>query len=229
MRLVFTGQSGKGYAQLVQQETSKGETMFQYIKKSIWFPTSVDFRQAATIEELLKLCKQGEVERVVIPFTYYGYGSSLIDLSNSRSIERHYRKSRFKNYGYALTMSASQFVRNADYRELVEQLQEQYPVFDESDYSELETETKLEFLVDEISYALEKEDEKDWSIIGAHLSWTKDKVREILESGDWDSRIEWWDYCEIDSDGATPYSTEEQIAHLTALVKTKAVKGTDTQ
>lgn len=196
--------------------------MFPYIKKSHWFPTSVDIEQAATIEELLKLCKQGEVERVVIPFTYYGYGSSLIDLSNSRSIERHYRKARFKNYGYALTMSASQFIRNADYRELVEQLQEQYPVFDESDYSELEYETKLEFIVSEIESVLDSDELTIGDKPGAF--WTKHYIELVLTDSGKHDPIDWLESVEIDNDGCTPYAEKTEIQRLALEVQMLSIK-----
>lgn len=189
--------------------------MFTYIPKSMWFPTSVDTKQAATIEELLKLCKAGEVERVMIPFTYYGYGATLIDDSNRRSITRHYRQARFKSYGYALTMSASQFIRNEHYRELIEELQEQYPVFDEQDYSQLETETKLEELVRDLGYALADEPGDEW---------TPERIEEVLTSGDWKTNIEWWEYAEIDSDGYTVYIKETDIPVLVELVKARALE-----
>lgn len=202
--------------------------MFQYIKKSMWFPTSIDFGQAATIEELLKLCKQGEVERVVIPMTYYGYGASLIDISNSRSIERHYRKARFKNHGYSLTMSASQFIRNEHYRELIEELQEQYPVFDDQDYSELEYETKLEFIVAEIESVL---DSKELRIAGGTTAyWTKHYVQEILEHRPNNFRamgleeIDWLEEVIIDTDGITVYAEKESIERLALEVQALSIK-----
>lgn len=179
--------------------------MFQYIKKSSWFPTSVDFGQAVTIEELVKLCKEGEVERVVIPMTYYGYGATVIDDSNRRSIKRHYSRARFQDHGYALTMSAAQFVRNADYRELVEELQEQYPIFNEQDYSELESEVLEAHLVSELVYALNKDEETDL--------WTEEEVLDLFTE-DQGEMIEWWEYVELDNDGATPYAKEEDVKTL---------------
>lgn len=200
--------------------------MFRYLEKHSWWVT-LEEKQVATIEELVKLCKSGDVERVIIPMTYYGYGASLIDISNARSIERHYRKSRFKNVQYNLTMSASQFARNEHYREFIEELQEKYPIFNEQDYSELETETKLEHVVDEISYVITNDETLEgWPDT---LYQTKDKVREILQSGDWQTNIEWWDYVEIDNDGATPYATEENIQALAELVKAKAAREADTK
>lgn len=193
--------------------------MFSYIPKSSWFPTTVDTKQAPTIEELLKLCKAGEVERVIIPMTYYGYGSTLIDTSNLRSIQHHYSRARFQTHGYSLTMSASQFIRNEDYREMIEELQNQYPVFNEQDYSELETETKLEHLTDEVSYVLvNDEDSEVFALLPDTLAETKALVMAALLRGDWSDNIEWWEYCEIDNDGATPYSTKEQIQELAVLV-----------
>ena len=188
--------------------------MFRYLEKHSWWVT-LEEKQVATIEELIKLCKQGEVERVIIPNTYYGYGSSLVDDSNIRSIQAHYPRARFKMVQYNLTMSASQFLRNADYREFIEELLEQNPVFDEQDHSNLESETQLEFLVDELLDVLLVDDSQ------LEVNWTKKTILETLEAGEWDTRIEWWDYVEIDNDGATPYATKENIAHLAAILKTK--------
>ncbi len=201
--------------------------MYPYIKKSMWFPQHCDFGEAATIEALLELCKAGEVERVIIPMTYYGYGASLIDDSNFRSIQRHYKANKLKTHGMALTMSAWQFVHNEELRELVDSLTE-YAVFDEQDHSMLESETKLEFLVDEISYVL-TDDESLLEVLPETLYETKDVVRDALESGDWQTNIEWWEYVEIDNDGATPYAEKKDIAALVVLVKAKIEAETDTK
>lgn len=199
--------------------------MFQYIPKSMWFPTSVDIKRAATIEELEKLCKEGEVERVVIPFTYYGYGSSLIDDSNRRSIKRHYASNRFKDFGYSLTMSSYQFLKHSDFRELIEELQEKDPVFDEQDYSMLEHETKLEFIVDEIETYLDKH---DLFIAGKASSyWTKDYIQLVLEDGGWNKGerepIEWWEDVHIDGDGYTPYARDVDIERLALEVQERSI------
>jgi hypothetical protein len=191
--------------------------MFSYIPKSIWFPTSVDVLQAATIEELEKLCKAGEVERVVIPFTYYGYGASIIDDSNRRSIQRHYAANRFKSFGYSLTMSAYQFLKHEDFRELIEELQEQNPVFDSQDHSDLEYERKLEFLVDEIETVLDK---NDLFIAGKASSyWTKRYVQTVLEDSGKFEPIEWLDSVMVDMDGATIYAETEDIEMLALQVQ----------
>lgn len=196
--------------------------MFQYIPKSMWFDPkasylSVDIEQVPTIEALVKLCKEGEVERVCIPMTYYGYGATLIDDSNRRSIKRHYAANRFKDYGYTLTMSSYQFLKHADFRELIEELQEKNPVFNEQDYFELEHETKLEFLVDEIETVLDK---NEFFIGGKEGSyWTKHYVRLVLEDSGKHDRIEWWEYVEIDSDGTTPYAETKDIEELALRVQ----------
>lgn len=194
--------------------------MFRYLEKSHW--STLEEKQVATIDELLKLCKSGDVERVIIPMTYYGYGATLIDDSNNRSIQRHYKNSRFKNMQYNLTMSAQQFIRNEHYRELIEELQEQYPVFNEQDHSELETETKLDYLVDEIAYALINDESYElFELLPETLQETKDLVRELLEYRDenYSSPIEWWEYVEIDTDGITPYAQEKDIPELATRVK----------
>lgn len=199
--------------------------MFRYIPKSMWFPTSVDVKHAATIEELIKLCKEGEVERVIIPTTYYGYGATLYDDSNRRSIKKHYAQNRFKDYGCNLTMSAYQFLKHEEFRELVRVLQEEYAVFNEQDYSELETETLLEFIVDEIETVL---DNREATLPGGG-PYTKFYIEQILQSGNWDDRIEWWEYCHIDNDGATPYAEKKDIETLAFEVHAKAHKGVVTK
>lgn len=191
--------------------------MFEYIPKSRWFPTSVDTEQVATLEELEKLCKAGEVERVIIPGTYYGYGATLIDDSNRRSIKKHYAANRFKDFGYSLTMSSYQFLKHAEFRELIEELQESNPVFLDSDYYELESETKLEFLVDEIATVLFSEDARKED----GTFWEKEDIREILEDYTSPDSIDWWEFCAIDNDGATPYAEKSDIEFLAAMVTEK--------
>jgi hypothetical protein len=193
--------------------------MFQYIPKSMWFPTSVDIEQVETIEELEKLCKAGEVERVVIPFTYYGYGSTIIDDSNRRSMKRHYAANRFKDYGYSLTMSSYQFLKHWEFRELVEELQEQNPIFDDTDYSDLEYERKLEFLVDEIETEL---DRNDLFIAGnASSYWTKHYVKVLLEGtyANETEPIEWPSSVMVDNDGTTIYAEKSDIELLALQVQ----------
>lgn len=195
--------------------------MFRYLEKHSWWST-LEEKQVPTIEELLKLCKSGDVGRIIIPNTYYGYGASLIDDSNNRSIQRHYKNSRFKNMQYNLTMSAQQFIRNEHYRELIEELQEKDPIFDSQDHSELESETKLDFIVDEIAYVLINDDSYElFELLPDTLQETKDLVRELLQAGEWNDRIEWWEHVEIDNDGATPYAEKTAIKELTELVKIK--------
>jgi hypothetical protein len=199
--------------------------MFRYLEKHSWWVT-LEEKQVATIEELMKLCRAGEVERVIIPMTYSGYGASLIDMSNARAIERHYRKARFKNVQYNLTMSASQFLRNEHYREFIEELQEQYPVFDEQDYDELENETKLEFIVGEIESVL---DSKELFIGGKKDAyWTKHYVELVLHDGGWlegeREPIQWWEKVEIDNDGLTPYATEEDVETLAMAVQARSIE-----
>lgn len=196
--------------------------MFQYIKKSRWFPTSVDIERAPTIEALVKLCKEGEVERVVIPRTYYGYGETLIDESNRRSIKKHYAANRFKEYGYCLTMSSYQFLKHEEFRELIEELQEHDLVFNDQDYAELESETLLQFLADEIETVLDREDFK----LPNGGYWTKEKVREALEyrGESYSTDIKWWEYCAIDNDGYTPYTEKKDIEELALRVQEVAEK-----
>lgn len=200
--------------------------MFRYIPKSIWFPTSVDEKQVPTIEELIKLCKAGEVERVIIPMTYYGYGSTLVDDSNRRSIKKHYAQNRFKDYGYNLTMSSYQFLKHEEFRELVRALVEDYIVFNEQDYSELEYETKLEEVVSSIEFYLDKHD----LFIGGNdgACWTKHYIKEVLEfrpgNAEDDITVDWIDYVEIDMDGYTVYIKETDLERIALEVQEFSVK-----
>ena len=192
--------------------------MFSYLENTY----ARQHQQVATIDELLKLCKAGEVARVIIPMTYNGYGSTLVDDSNSRSIERAYPRARFTREEHSLTMSAQQFIRNEHYREMIRALVEDCIVFNDQDHSELETETQLEFLVDEISYVLINDETSEiWDSLPDTLAETKAVVEEVLCSGDWQDNIEWWEYVIIDNDGYTPYATKEQVAELATLVSVR--------
>ena len=154
--------------------------------------------------------------------TYSGYGASLVDDSNSRSIERAYPRARFTREEHSLTMSAQQFIRNEHYRDMIEALVNDYIVFNDQDHSELETETKLEFLVDEVSYVLINDETSEiWESLPDTLAETKALVERVLESGEWDNRIEWWEYVIIDGDGYTPYAKTEDVATLATLVSVR--------
>lgn len=202
--------------------------MFSYIPKSMWFPTSVDIKQVPTLEALENLCKAGEVERVIIPVTYYGYGATLADDSNRRSIKKHYAANRFKDYGYSVTMSSYQFLKHSEFRELVEELTEQTNVFDEQDFYRLESETKLAFLVDEIETYLDK---NDLFIAGKASSyWTKHYIEMVLTDSDYSTKtgehrehIEWEESVIIDNDGATPYAETKDIERLALEVQERSI------
>ena len=195
--------------------------MFEYVPNTHWAKRGVEStKQVASIEELYTLCKQGEVARVIIPQTWYGYGATVISLSNHRSIKKHYAENRFRDYGMQLSMSAYQFRKYPEFRDMIRELQEEYPVFNEQDYSELESETLLDFLVDEISYVLIEDEGGLWP---ETLYEIKEVVRELLESGNWENRIEYWEYCRLDNDGATPYSEKTEIEELAKMVTAKRV------
>lgn len=190
----------------------KSFNMYYYIPKS-QYGEYADQKMAPSIDALLVLCKAGEVERVIIPMTYYGYGASLIDDSNRRSIKRHYAENRFKDVQYSLTCSGYQFKKHEWLRDLIEELTEQYPVFDESDYSQLEDDTKREFIIDELYL----DDD-----INSDMTLDKEQIAEILFSGEsWNDRIEYWEYCEIDNDGLTPYMSKDNFETLRQLFLAK--------
>jgi hypothetical protein len=221
MRLVFPRLTG-GRLCTVSAMREKENSMYQYVEKGA--PTDYSsyqwVKQAPTVEALYELCKQGEVARVIIPQTWYGYGASVAMLSNHRSIKHHYRENKLKDYGTELSISSYQFLKHPDMRDMIRELQEQYPIFNEQDYSELETETLLEFLVDEISYVLIDDETDLWP---ETLYETKELVKELLESGEWDTRIEYWEYCRLDNDGATPYSEKTEIEELAKMITAKRV------
>lgn len=199
--------------------------MFRYVpvdKSHSSFYSSYPTKDAASIEELLTLCKTGEVERVIIPqtFDFAGYGASLVSLSNSRSISRDYGR-RVKPYGHELSISSWQFKTHEEFRDIIQQLQEDYPLYDDEDHSRLESETLEDFIVDELFYALDAEEGTDEDAKGAPLG-TREHIRDVLHSGDWDTNIEWWEYCQIDNDGLTPYATEEDLKTLVELLKSRA-------
>lgn len=199
--------------------------MFRYVptdRSQSSFYSSYPTKDAAYIEDLLALIKAGEVERVIIPqtFDFAGYGADLMSMSNSRSIQRDYGR-RVKPYGHELSISAWQFKTHEEFRAMIQRLEEDYPLYDEQDYSNLESETLEDFVVDELFYALDSEEATEEDTEGAPLG-TRDQIREVLHSGHWDARIEWWEYCAIDNDGLTPYMTKEQLAELLVLLKARA-------
>lgn len=203
--------------------------MFRYVpvdKSRQSFYSSYPTEQVATIEELEALCKAREVDRVIIPYTFdfEGYGADLMSLSNNRSIKRDY-KSRVKAYGHELSISAWQFLKHAEFRELIEGLQENYPLYDDEDHSRLEDERHEQFLVDEIDWAFRQDETitEDWS---------EEKIREVLHSGSvelnadsqtWtDTRLDWWELVTTDNDGLTPYMTKEDFNAFLEVFKARA-------
>lgn len=191
--------------------------MYSYIPVSVWGMNEAQ-KQVATIDELLALCKSGDVARVIIPMTYYGYGSTIVDESNLRSIQKAFKRNRLKTYQYSLTMSAWQFIHNEELREMVEQLQEQYVVFSDDDHSQLESEYKFKACVDELFYTLLTDD--------AYDDLSKDEIEEVLLSGEWDTRIEWWNLVQVANDGYTIYISKEDAKILKAkfLERRKAME-----
>lgn len=205
--------------------------MFSYVPKDLAsirgsFYSSYPTAQVATIEELERLCKSGQVDRVIIPMTYTleGYGADLISLANSASIKRDYGR-RVKEYGHELSISAWQFMKYEEFREIIEKLQNDYPLYDDEAYSMLESERHEEFMVDEIYYATRQDE--------ALPDWTVEDIREILHStvepqgwqpdGTWsDTRLEWWDIVSTDNDGLTPYMKDEEFAAFLELFKARA-------
>lgn len=182
--------------------------MYRYIVAGLYGPEIDEEKQVATIYELLALCKSGDVARVIIPSTYYGYGETLVDESNRRSIKRHYPRARFKEYKYSLTMSASQFIRNAEYRDMVMGLEEEYAVFDESDHSELEYDTQFE----EVLNLLDRETPGD-----DFPELTREEIEAVMtwrgEAPDYES-FDFSDYVEFDLDGTTVYIHENNYELL---------------
>lgn len=172
------------------------------------FYSSTHTLGAPTLEALEALCRAGEVDRVIIPqtFDFEGYGADLMSLSNSRSIKRDY-KNRVKAYGHELSISAWQFLKHEEFREMIENLQENYPIYDEQDYSELENEVHEEHVVDELYYALQDDDR--------FSGWDRENIRAVLHSGGWMKDeippLEWWEYVSTDNDGLTPYMSKEEF------------------
>lgn len=189
------------------------------------FYSSTHTLEAKDIEELEMLCKQKKVDRVIIPQTYdlEGYGADLMSLSNNRSIRRDY-KNRVKYYGHELSISAWQFLKHEEFRDMIQQLQEEYPIYDEEDHSTLESETHEQHLVDEIRYALRTET----PYFMAGKDWDDEEIREVLNSGGWDetkredTRLEWWEIVHTDNDGLTPYMSTEDFDAFLETFKARA-------
>lgn len=185
--------------------------MFMYIEAGNYGPDIDSIVDVATIDELLARCKMGIVARVIIPMTFNGYGESLIDTSNRRSIQKHYAANRFKMHKGYLTVSAYQFKTHAWVRELIEELQEKYPIFDEQDYNELESETITEFVIDELLYANIRDDN--------FPDLDREEIKRVLFSGSWAEDdlppIEFWEFAFIEG-GDTPAMYDKDFEKLKA-------------
>lgn len=186
--------------------------MFRYITKGLYGPAIDNAEYVATIDELLELCKSGDVARVIIPMTGYYYGAGIMDESNRRSIQRDYAANRFKDFQGDLTVSAYQFVKHEWIRELIENLQENYPVYDDSDYSELEQEKITEFVVDELYYANIHDDN--------FPDLDREEIERVLFSGSWQvgdlEPIEFWNYAQMEDWGRSVYMEEKNFEILKA-------------
>lgn len=198
--------------------------MFNYVpidKSKLSYHATTE--QVATIEELEALCRAKQVDRVIIPMTFdfEGYGADLISLSNSRSIKRDY-KSRVKAYGHELSISAWQFLKHEEFREMIETLQNDYPLYDDEDHSMLENETHEQHLVDELDWAIRQDSET------FKEDWSEDKIREVLHSGGWTvgelDQLEWWELVQTDNDGLTPYMKEEDFTAFIEVFKARAIE-----
>lgn len=187
------------------------------------FYTSTHTLEVATIEELEALCRAKQVDRVIIPMTFdfEGYGADLVSLSNSRSIKRDY-KSRVKAYGHELSISAWQFLKHEEFREMIETLQNDYPLYDDEDHSMLENETHEQHLVDELHYAIRQDSETFTE------DWSEDRIREVIHSGGWNvgelAQLEWWELVQTDNDGLTPYMKEEDFTAFIEVFKARAIE-----
>jgi hypothetical protein len=182
--------------------------MFMYIEAGNYGPDIDSIVDVATIDDLLARCKMGIVSRVIIPMTYCGYGESLIDTSNRRSIRKHYAANRFKMYKSYLTVSAYQFRTHWWVRELIEELQEKNPVFDDQDYYSLESETLTEFVVDELGYGYIRDDN--------FPQFDRAEIERVLFDREYGEPIEYWEHVQLDNDGATPYISDDDMVWLKA-------------
>lgn len=137
-----------------------------------------------------------EVTHVVIPNSWFGYGATLISLANNESITRGFGK-RTHTVGTELMFTRNQVMRFDDLVELITYLAYDYPVHDDETFSRLETETIIEHVRD----CLREETGDDDETIS---DWLWDNV-ELWSDGE---------TCFIDSDGLTPYMSEDSLAQL---------------
>ena len=186
--------------------------MYTYIENGLYGPNIDNKKDVATIEELLTLCKAGEVARVIIPMTGYLYGTGIMEESNRRSIQRDFAANRFKDFQGDLTVSAYQFKTHEWLRNLIENLQEQGPLYDDSDYYQLEQETITEFVIDELFYANIKDDE--------FPDLDREEIERVLFSGSWHqgdlSPIEYWEYAQMEDWGRSVYMEDKAFEKLKA-------------
>lgn len=153
-----------------------------------------------TLEDLqAHLEKFPEIAFVSIPYTWIGYGSSLMSDANYQALSDQFPNS-VHYFECQLFLSRDEFF-NED-SELVEiyfSLLE-YPVYDEDYFNELEYNTIWEHVTEELAYEME---------LG------HDEIVLLLENND----ISIHEYCFIDNDGSTPYMSRGDLEALVSILE----------
>lgn len=159
----------------------------------------------STFEELLEYVKKnenGNITRVVIPRTGYGYASSLIERANSEWLENHYPRA-IKNVCFNVTISRWKFLHASgeELRELIQKLAEDHPLIDDEIHSRLETEAKEEAW-------------HGWAASEIDSDLSPEELRDVLEY--FSTGI--WEILEIDTDGITVYLPKREIEAWQATI-----------
>lgn len=143
-----------------------------------------------------------DVARVVIPHTYYGYGSSLIDNANSEWLELHYPRA-VKNVEFNVTISRWKFLHSSgeELREIIEKLAEDYPLISDDIHARLETEAKQEAFT-------------AWIASDIDPDMTPEQIEDVMSY----LGLSVWEIAFMDNDGATVYTEKADIESLQTAI-----------
>ena len=141
-----------------------------------------------------------EIAFVSIPHTYIGYESTLVSDSNHACLLEQF-PDNVVYFGRELHIRQEEFFEDSS--EIVDiyfTLKNDYPVFDDTHYSDLEFDTLNDHVFDEMKFELEIE---------------YDEYQEFLDKAE----ISISEYCIIDNDGSTPYMSQDDFDLLVSKYK----------
>jgi|SRR5690606_18016072 len=151
------------------------------------------------------LAEYPEIAYVSFPRTWYGYGTSFVDLANIEYLNTYYAGMTFEINSELFVPREAIFneledSELSDLMELFFYIQHDFPVIDDEIHTRMEYEAKIEFLNNEIRFELEIE---------------IDEIEDLFQK----LEIDYSEWADIDNDGYTVYALKDDLSELFALLK----------